>query len=355
MHDFGAGIIVHEMLAKYFVERSPITLDQLSIPSNALQYLNGDGSIRHQRDTDYRFTAWYALYRGLLACFGEERYHRGEALVGLDQDADEVELRFASGRIEHCDLAVCADGVTSTARERLLGITPQYSGYIGWRGIVGAEEVSPETWELFDEAFTYQLLEDGHVVAYPIPTLGEGVRITGRRVNYTWYWNVPEGPELDEIMSDRAGLRRPVSCHAEAVQQRYVDQMRRLAAEQLAPPLAELIIAAKEPFITAIVDAEAPRLVFGRVCLTGDAGIAGRPHAGAGAAKAAANAWALAEAIESSNGDVVEGLKRWEPPMLDLGRALLERTRDLGRRLQFGGPWTPEDPNLRFGLYGPGK
>jgi 2,6-dihydroxypyridine 3-monooxygenase len=41
--------------------------------------------------------------------------------------------------------------------------------------------------------------------------------------------------------------------------------------------------------------------------------------------------------------------------MLDLGRALLERTRDLGRRLQFGGPWTPEDPNLRFGLYGPGK
>jgi 2,6-dihydroxypyridine 3-monooxygenase len=51
---------------------------------------------------------------------------------------------------------------------------------------------------------------------------------------------------------------------------------------------------------------------------------------------------------------VVEALRRWEPGQLALGRALLERARDIGNRSQFLGTYRPPDPYLSFGLYRPG-
>ena len=51
-------------------------------------------------------------------------------------------------------------------------------------------------------------------------------------------------------------------------------------------------------------------MAFGRVCLLGDAAFALRPHAAAGTAKAAADAWALAEALAASGGDLQAALPR---------------------------------------------
>ena len=53
--------------------------------------------------------------------------------------------------------------------------------------------------------------------------------------------------------------------------------------------------------------------------------------------------------------DPVAALARWEPGQLDLGRNLLERTREMGDRSQFRHTWIPGDPSLRLGLYGPGR
>ena len=94
-------------------------------------------------------------------------------------------------------------------------------------------------------------------------------------------------------------------------------------------------------------------MAFGRVCLIGDAAFVVRPHAAAGTAKAAADAWALVEAVDR-DGDVPEALARWEPGQVALGRQLLERTRRIGRRSQFDGTWVPGDPDLIFGLRAPG-
>jgi 2,6-dihydroxypyridine 3-monooxygenase len=38
-----------------------------------------------------------------------------------------------------------------------------------------------------------------------------------------------------------------------------------------------------------------------------------------------------------------------------VGRAVLERTRRNGNKSQFHGTWRPGDPELVFGLYGPGR
>jgi 2,6-dihydroxypyridine 3-monooxygenase len=90
------------------------------------------------------------------------------------------------------------------------------------------------------------------------------------------------------------------------------------------------------------------------VCLVGDAAFAVRPHAAAGTAKAAADGWELARALEEE-GDIERALRAWEPGQLALGRNLLERTRRIGRRSQVDCNWTPGDPELIFGLYEPGR
>ncbi len=94
-------------------------------------------------------------------------------------------------------------------------------------------------------------------------------------------------------------------------------------------------------------------MAFGRVCLIGDAAFVARPHAAAGTAKAAADAWSLADAI-GKNRDVPAALAQWEPGQLALGKQLLERNRRNGRRSQFENTWTPGDPELIFGLRAPG-
>ncbi|HEV7863546.1 MAG TPA: FAD-dependent monooxygenase, partial [Acidimicrobiia bacterium] len=162
------------------------------------------------------------------------------------------------------------------------------------------------------------------------------------------------GDDLDELLTDRAGVRHLGSLPPGAVQDRHLAELR-ASAEELAPAIREVVAATAEPFVQVIFDIEVPRMAFGRVCLIGDAAFAVRPHAAAGTAKAAADAWALGEAVAAAGGDVVKALQRWEPGQLELGRQLITRARDIGNRSQFEGTFTPGDPILIFGLYEPGR
>ena len=102
-----------------------------------------------------------------------------------------------------------------------------------------------------------------------------------------------------------------------------------------------------------IYDITIERMAFDHVCLLGDAAFVARPHAGAGSAKAAEDGWALVAALDDAS-SIERALQRWEAKQIDLGRALVERTRDVGRRSQFDNCWIPGDPDLMLGLRGPG-
>lgn len=95
-------------------------------------------------------------------------------------------------------------------------------------------------------------------------------------------------------------------------------------------------------------------MVFGHVIIMGDAAFAVRPHAAAGTAKAAEDAWVLADVLSSAE-DLDAALADWERRQLTLGSDLLERARRIGDRSQFNDSWVPGDPDLAFGLYGPGN
>lgn len=351
----GAGIVLHAETVRYFTEHEVLDVEAISTATQVHTTLAPDGTVLHSEPLNYRFTAWNTLYRALRAQFDDDRYHLGEALVGFDSDADGVTVRFARGREERADLVVCADGIASTGRARLLpGVEPQYAGYVGWRGTVGEDELTDATFAALGHAITYLVLPDSHILVYPIPNVEGSVAVGERLMNFVWYRNVPAGPEFDEMMTDRDGVPRPTSLPPGSVQDRYVRELRDAAQAQLPAAVAEVVLRTAEPFLQPIVDVAVPRMAFGRVCLIGDAAFAARPHAAAGTAKAAANAWALADAVKANQGDVPAALAAWEPGQLALGRNLLDRVRDMGTRSQFAGTWQADDPSLRFGLYAPG-
>lgn len=138
------------------------------------------------------------------------------------------------------------------------------------------------------------------------------------------------------------------------MQQRFVDEMRSAAAAQLAPAAAETVIRTRQPYMQVVFDTRIPAMADGRVAVIGDAAFAARPHAAAGTAKAADDAWTLYEHLRASDGDIPTALKHWEPAQLRLGNQLIDRVARMGHRSQVEGTWTPGDPDLRFGLYGPG-
>jgi 2,6-dihydroxypyridine 3-monooxygenase len=162
-------------------------------------------------------------------------------------------------------------------------------------------------------------------------------------------------PDLAEFLTDRDGQRRSVSLPPGSVRDELVDELRSSADALLAPPIAEVAARIREPFVQAVFDIEVPRMVFGRVCLLGDAAFAVRPHAAAGTAKAAEDGWVLAAELEAAGGDVIKALTAWEESQLALGSRLLERNREIGDSSQFDGTFRPGDPRLIFGLHGPGQ
>lgn len=349
---FGTGIVVQPELVRYILERTSTTLEELSVPSTSMRYFNAEtGRQIGQVAAEWRFTAYNAVYRQLLDAYGLDRYHLGWTLTSVTENDGRPIAHFEGRPPVEADLIVCADGGGSVARSTLLGVSPQYAGYVTWRGMVDRDEVSPDVWRFFHDAFTYGLLKDSHIIAYPIPRVSpEGVILGTPRLNFQWYWNVTEGPDLDELMTDASGIRRPVSVHHEMLALSTLESLHSRATRQLSEPFRQLITAARQPFVTVLADAEINKMAFGGIALIGDAGITPRPHAAAGAAKAALDGWNLVEKLIQAEGRVQEALAAWEPVQLEIGHAYLKKVRAMAQVLQHGGDFPPGAPEYRFGL-----
>jgi 2,6-dihydroxypyridine 3-monooxygenase len=352
----GAGIVVLDETARYFRERTDLELAQLTTATGLLRYLGRDGAVVYEERRRYRYSAWHTIYRALLGCFGRGRYHLGKEMSGFSQQDEQVQVRFADGSAATYDLLVCADGISSDARTVLQPqARPAYAGYVAWRGTVDEHQLGRGVRDLLADSISYQVMPNSHILLYPIPGLDGSVTPGRRLANFVWYRNYAVGEELEDLMTDQDGVRREITLPPGAARQAHLDELRAVAAAQLAPQFAEVVQRTGLPFVQVIFDIEVDRMAFGRVCLIGDAAFALRPHAAAGTAKAAADAWALAEALAATQGEIRAALPRWERRQLAVGRAVLERTRRNGNKSQFENTWRPGDPELIFGLYEPGR
>jgi 2,6-dihydroxypyridine 3-monooxygenase len=350
----GAGIGLLPATYRYLVERAHVDLDAISTSTAYIRYLDRDGRVVHEQRQPYRFSNWNTIYRGLLRCFGRDRYLLDHEVNDIRQEGGDVTITLADESDVEADLVVCADGIGSRARSCLLPeVVSSYAGYVAWRGLVPEKELGRDVDPLLD-AITYYVYANSHILVYPIPGLDESVAPGDRLINFVWYRNYLAGSDLDDLMTDCDGNLREVSLPPRAARPEYVAELRAVAAARLPELVANVVLSTKAPFVQQILDIEVPQMAFGRVCLIGDAAFAVRPHAAAGTAKAAADAWELARALEEHE-DIDSALQTWERRQLELGRELLERTRRIGRRSQVDCNWSPGDPELIFGLYEPGR
>src|SRR3954468_14958545 len=245
----GAGIVLHPATIRWWREHDVRPLDELGPKMTRLRYLDATGAIAHEQPCRYRLSAFDALYRDLSQGLDPARPRLGRAVTGFEIDDDGVSVALEDGGPERADLLVCADGIQSPARRRLLpDVEPRYAGYVAWRGTVVEHDLGAATLDALLGAITYHLMPHSHFLNYPIPGADGSVEEGRRLTNWLWYRNVAAGEALDALMTDRAGVRRSVSLAPGMVSGPALDELRAASEARLPPPLAELVDATPEPF-----------------------------------------------------------------------------------------------------------
>lgn len=322
----GAGIVVQPDLLRVMRDGGCPPLPTTSC--RVRRFLERVGGRGRDQRMPQSFMSWSSIHDTLRAGLPEGAIAYGTP-IGVGDEA----APYADASLDGADLVVWADGQGSAARRRLLPeVSPQYAGYVAWRGTVDEAVAGPGLSAFFDDAFTF--CDDprgGHALVYLIPGEGNDVRPGSRRLNWVWYVGADDR-ELSTLLVDGRGRRRSSSLPAGSVPPAIVDDVRAQAMEFLHPMMADLVAATAEPFLQAIMDVTVPRTVFGRSCLLGDAGFVVRPHTAGATAKAAWEAGRLASELALSPADVPAALRRFERAQLEYGRGLLAHGQALGAR-----------------------
>ena len=88
----GAGIGLHPMTTRYFDESSELDAARVEIDLPWLQFLDASGERIHRERMNYRFSSWNTIYRGLVRCFDDRRYHLGAEVADFGQDEHGVTI-----------------------------------------------------------------------------------------------------------------------------------------------------------------------------------------------------------------------------------------------------------------------
>lgn len=91
------------------------------------------------------------LHHYLFQSINKMNVKTGTKIVDIQQNFEKVVLYFENGSTSETDYLIACDGINSVIRQKLLKkSTPQYAGYICWRGVIKDENYSSkksiETW-----------------------------------------------------------------------------------------------------------------------------------------------------------------------------------------------------------------
>jgi 2-polyprenyl-6-methoxyphenol hydroxylase-like FAD-dependent oxidoreductase len=339
----GAGIVTHALLWEALDAAGiacrqdhgvhDLGVQDLGIEVRTRRFFDRDGRVGLDYSYRQTLTAWDRLYDLLRRAFPAARYHRGKELVAVEERPDGLTARFTDGSIAEGDLLIGADGLRSTVRAQFLpGVTPIYVGYAAWRALVPEPAIAPDLHAQVFDHLAFCLPPGEQILGYPVAGPNNDLRPGHRRYNLVWY-RPADAAQLQRLLTDDAGITHPVSIPPPLISRAIIAEMREAAETTLAPQFRDLIRLVGRPILQAIYDIESPRMAFGRVAIIGDAAFVARPHVGAGVAKAAQDALALARAL-ARTGNVAAALKEMEATQLPFGRRIIARARELGACLQ---------------------
>lgn len=330
MESQGAGIIAHPEMLGWLDQRNIVDRDAISTSTDRIQYLDDGNKVIHEQDNTIYTTSWDTVYRNLRAELNDSKYLMDRHVTGIKQTNDGVEMTFRNASSKQGDLGVVAEGYRSSTREQLLpDAGPEYAGYIAWRGTVLESELPPDLFQQFSENYTFYHTPDSQILSYPVPGPNGELSAGDRRINWVWYYNVAES-ELDSYLRTKGGGDSRYSVAPGLMHPDVKETLGGLAEEMLPTYFTRLVAASQDPFIQTVHDLTAPRLVFDRTCVIGDAAAFIRPHMAAGTAKAAADGFALAESLTQHPNDLQAALSAWEDSQLAAGSRLVAKARHRG-------------------------
>jgi 2-polyprenyl-6-methoxyphenol hydroxylase-like FAD-dependent oxidoreductase len=330
----GAGIVTHGEMRDVLRAAGCDPTRDLGIGVAGRKTLDRAGQVVGRHDCPQTVTSWDRVFRMLRENFPAQRYHLGKELRRIAPSASGVVAHFADGAQVEADLIVGADGFRSTVRAQVLpDIKPLYAGYVAWRGLVPEGALSGATHaDLFD-ALVFCLPPGEQCLTYPVAGPDNDLRAGHRRCNFVWYRPAPEATALKQMLTDASGHLHGLGIPPPLVREEIIAELRAAARTLLPPQLDEVVRLTPRPFLQPIYDVETTRMAVGRVALLGDAAFLARPHVAAGVTKAAADALALARALQS-NEPIVQRLARFEAERVGINRQVMQRGRDLGTYLQ---------------------
>ncbi|MDH4873472.1 salicylate 1-monooxygenase [Pseudomonas sp. BN515] len=208
--------------------------------------------------------------------------------VGVEQQGDEVRVRFTDGSDYVGDLLIAADGIKSAIRGHVLeGIgaapaAPRFSGTCAYRGLIDSQHLR--------EAYRAAGVDE-HLVDVPQMYLGLDAHILTFPVKQGRIINVVA------FVSDRSQPDPQWPQDAPWVREASQEEMLR-AFTGWGDAARILLECIPKPTYWALHDlAELPGYVHGRVALIGDAAHAMLPHQGAGAGQGLEDAYFLARLL----------------------------------------------------------
>lgn len=247
------------------------------------------------------------VIEALAARLNPGRLRLNAKVVSVSQSADKVSVALEDGSTESGDVLIAADGIHSVVRNQLFNPeAPRPSGYLAWRGMVGAEKAAHLGIEKHSTAVMGPRLS---IVFYYVSG--------GRRIN----WVAIGAGDNDKRESwSQTASKEDVQKNFEG----WYDHARGLVdlTDQL--------------FVTALHDREAlPTWINGRVALMGDAAHAMLPYHAQGAVQSIEDAWVLARCLEmgqeTQGDDPAAALMKYESLRKDRAQRLQRHSRNAER------------------------